>query len=295
LAHYMMGLIDDLSAQADQAVREYELSLKFNAQVYAPHLRLGADYARIGRLDEAVDVLHKAIALDPDDPQSRYLLALIYSTQKKFDEAASQYEWLLQSASKDNPDNIEIYMYLAQLYYAEHQYAKAIVQFQKILELKPKDTQSLYLLGSLYLETGKRQDAYAIFKKVLDQDPDHDGALNSLGYMYAEDGIHLDEALSYVQRAIAIDGSNGAYYDSLGWVWYKKGQYKKALEALQQAAGLIEDAVVFDHMGDVYKALKQVLDSRRAWRRSLELVPNQRAVLEKLQSLDKAEALKGSN
>ena len=53
-----------------------------------------------------------------------------------------------------------------------------------------------------------------------DENPD---ALNYLGYMYAEDGIMLDQAQTLIEKALEIDPNNGAYIDSLGWVYFKKG------------------------------------------------------------------------
>ena len=85
-----------------------------------------------------------------------------------------------------------------------------------------------------------------------------------------------------------ISPDNGAYLDSLGWVYYKKGMYKKALQYLEKAAVQFEDPVIFDHLGDVYNKLNEKENALKNWRRSLELLPDQESVVKKLKAIDKA-------
>ncbi len=290
LSHYIMGVVNDLNGRGSQAVSEYDRSVNLNPTEPAPHLRLGAYYARLGQLDEAEAQMKTVLKLSPGETQAHYLLALIYSSQKKFDLAASEYEYILKSVSKNNPDSTEIHLYLAQLYSSQHKYPEAIVQFQRILKLNPDNVSANYLLGSIYLEQEDREQAKAYFKKVLTVEPDHDQALNSLAYMYAEDGVNLDEALKMVRKAIAIDPTSGAYYDSLGWVLYKKEMNGEALMALQKAETLTQDPLIYEHMGDVYKAVKEFALARKFWRKSLELEPDQPQVLNKINELGKASA-----
>jgi tetratricopeptide (TPR) repeat protein len=126
LAHYIMAVINDLNGDNQQAMNEYRTSAQLDRQQPLPHLRLGAYYARLGRLDEALNELKTVIKLQPDSSQAHYLLALIYSSQKKYDLAVGQYEAVLKTASRNNPDNLEIHAYLAQLYYALHKNSQAI-------------------------------------------------------------------------------------------------------------------------------------------------------------------------
>ena len=285
LASYTMGVVYDLKGYTQEAIKEFEKSAEFDDN-YAAHLRLGADYARLGMLPEAIEELELALKHDADNVQARYLLALIYSSQKKFDKAALEYEAILQSFSKAQPENKEIYGYLGQLYYSQKEYDKAISQLEIILSLDPNNTDVIFLLGSLYLETEKRKDATRYFNRCTKVDPDHDGCLNSLGYIYAEDGINLDEAQELIERALKMDPDNGAYLDSLGWVYYQKGDYQKAISFLKQADRLLQDPVVYEHMGDVYRELKRLEDAKKYWRLSLELLPDQEHVLEKLKATE---------
>jgi len=285
LASYTMGVVYDLKGFTDEAIESYEKSAQYNDN-YAAHLRLGADYARLGKLPEATAELQTVLQQDPNNVQARYLLALIYSSLKEFDKAALEYEAILKSFSKAQPENKEIYGYLGQLYYSQGEYEKAIKEFEIMLSLDPINTDIIFLLGSLYLEQNDDGKAKDYFLRCTKVDPQHDGCLNSLGYLYAEEGINLKEAQDLIEQALALDPENGAYLDSLGWVFYQRGEYEKALMTLKKANKFLKDPVIYDHLGDVYRKLSQPEQAKKYWELSLELLPEQNHIQEKLKSLE---------
>jgi len=287
LAHYIMAVCHELNGENSQAIVEYQKSVKYNGFQSAPRLKLGADYLRLGEIKKATIQLKEVEHLSPQEPQAHYLLALAYSSEHQFDLAASEYESLLKNAAKDDPANTDVYMYLGQLYYSESKYPQAIEEFLKIMHFDPTNTSALYLLGSVYADSNAHPQAIAAFRQVLQTDPENSEALNSLGYIYAEDGSHLVEAIRMIRKAIEIDPTSGAYYDSLGWALYKKGQFAESLMALQKAQTFIEDEILYDHLGDVFKALKENILACKYWRKSLDLNPHQILVKQKIKELEK--------
>lgn len=282
LAHYAMGQIFDLLGQTTKAVQEYEMAAQFDEASYLIHLRLGADYARLDMLTKAKEELELVGKYNPDDLQSHYLLALIHSTEKDYDAAAREYEYILKTFSEAEPGNIEIYGYLGQLYYSQKKYKNAIEQFEKILELEPQNPDVLYLLGSLYLEIEDQDKAIELLKESIKIKPDHDGSLNTLGYIYAETDQNLEEAESLVMRALEHNPNNGAYLDSLGWVYFKRGKYDEALETFEKANDVMKDPVIYEHMGDVYYQMNQFDLAIEYWELSLDLLPDQKSVIQKI-------------
>ncbi len=286
ISAYAMGVIHDLNGDTDQAIGAYQHSAKFNSS-NAVRLRLAADYARLGNLDQAAKELTVLLKDDPENVQGRYLLALIYTTKKEYDKASKEYEKILTSLVDADPQNVEIYGYLGQLYYSQKEYAKAISQFEKVLALNPMDNADLvYLVGSLYLEVKNKPKALELFDRTLKIDPNHDEALNSLGYLYAQDDTRLDEALALVERAVKIAPTNGAYLDSLGWIYFKKGDSAKALEYLNKANDLLKDPVIYEHLGDVYFRMGDKDIAKKFWKLSIGLEPNQDQVINKLKALE---------
>lgn len=286
LAHYIMGVVDNLNGDDEKAMQEYQQSLRFDRSQPIVHLRVGSYYARQGRLPEATRELKIVVKLAPQVTPAHYLLALIYSAQKKYELAASEYEAVLKKASDDEPQNTEVHAYLAQLYYALHKYPLAIEQLHDIIKADPKNASAYYLLGTVHLELDHRQEAKEALRQVLALDSKHDGALNSLAYMYAEEGVNLDEALRMVQKAIDLAPANGAYFDTLGWVLFKQGLKAEALMALQKAATYLEDPTIYDHIGDVYQALDEPTQARQSWMKSLQLDQKQPKVSQKLENLN---------
>ena len=89
--------------------------------------------------------------------------------------------------------------------------------------------------------------------------------------MLADRGMHLDEAFNYVKRAVDLDPQNGAYLDSLGWVYFKMGNFDMAEENLRKASERISnDATIHEHLGDLYQKTGRLKLAAAHWERALE-------------------------
>ncbi len=85
-----------------------------------------------------------------------------------------------------------------------------------------------------------------------------------------------------IKKALEAEPENGAYLDSLGWFYFKKGNFKEALAYLEKAADLIIDPVVYDHLGDVFSKLGNFASARLNWEKSLKIDAQQEEVKAKL-------------
>src|SRR5437016_4138091 len=67
-------------------------------------------------------------------------------------------------------------------------------------------------------------------------------------------GVQVDEAGEFVQRSLKIQPNDGFYIDSLGWVYFQKGDYPKAVEQLERAVEITgDDPTIIEHLGDAYE------------------------------------------
>jgi tetratricopeptide (TPR) repeat protein len=98
----------------------------------------------------------------------------------------------------------------------------------------------------------------------------------------AEDGINLDQAQEFIQKAMEMDPENGAYIDSLGWVYFKKGMIEEALTEIERASNILEDAEVLEHLGDIYQVKGELEKAKDAYQRALVLDAERESVKEKL-------------
>jgi tetratricopeptide (TPR) repeat protein len=71
----------------------------------------------------------------------------------------------------------------------------------------------------------------------------------------------------------------------LGWIYYKKGDLDKALSFIEKASELVEDPVIYDHLGDIYYERSDKEKAVRFWRKSLEVKPEQTEVKRKIEGL----------
>jgi tetratricopeptide (TPR) repeat protein len=164
-------------------------------------------------------------------------------------------QFLLNSSLKDS-DPARVLLAASQLYVDDRKYEEAEKLIKQGLEKMPDDENLQFQLGAVYERQEKYGAAEASFRKVLAKNPTHDGVLNYLGYMFADRGVRLEEALGYLRQAVELSPYNGAYLDSLGWVYFKLKQYDQAEIHLKQAVELIkDDPTILEHLGDLYRKL----------------------------------------
>jgi tetratricopeptide (TPR) repeat protein len=137
----------------------------------------------------------------------------------------------------------------------------------------PKDASTLYQLADMYKDAGRHPDAEKALRQVLSFDPTNANALNYLGYLLAlrGDKDKIDEAIDLVRKALVAEPDNGAFLDSLGWAYYRKGDLGEAEKYLGQAATkLPKNSEVQDHLGDVLARRGRLPDAVEAWMRALD-------------------------
>jgi tetratricopeptide (TPR) repeat protein len=162
----------------------------------------------------------------------------------------------------------------AEAYVQNEQYDAAVTLLQDALKAKPDEVDLQFELGSTYERAGKKADAEKVFQQILDKHPDNTQTLNYLGYMWAESGVNLERAQSMLQKAVAAEPRNGAYIDSLGWVYFRQGKLDLAEKYLTDATKLLpRDATVHEHLGDVLAKRGDVGRALEVYKTALKLEP----------------------
>jgi protein O-mannosyl-transferase len=153
---------------------------------------------------------------------------------------------------------------------------EAINQYQEALRLKPDFVIAHYNLGTTLVEIGQTDGAISQYQEVLRLNPDFAKACNNLGYLWATRGENLDEAQAMIERAVKLEPKNAEFLDSLGLVLLKLTRPREALEYQLRAIEYVgkPDASLYDHLGDIYAALKLREQAGEAWRKSLSVEPN---------------------
>lgn len=143
--------------------------------------------------------------------------------------------------------------------------AAALSMLHDALKSKPEEVDLQFELGSAYERAGDHTGAERAFLSILGKNPEHAATLNYLGYMWADSNTNLDRAADMLSRAVKQEPHNGAYVDSLGWVYFRQGKLDLAEKYLSDAARLLpRDPTVHEHLGDV-------LVKRGNYKRALDL------------------------
>ncbi|WP_419193455.1 tetratricopeptide repeat protein [Kolteria novifilia] len=222
----------------------------------------------------------------PDDYRFVDRQASALQMLEKTDEAVALIEDYLNRVKKKD-STILVFDTLIRIYQMAERYDDAIKTCQRVINDFPDPKQSglaSYRMANCYLLKGDEEKAEESLVKLADAEPNTllpfiEAAVNNdLGYIWADKGKHLDRAEEMVRRAIDIyersgEGPNAAYLDSMGWVYFKKGNYKQALKYLKEASEMEEgqDAVIYDHLGDAHLQLKQRDDAKTAWEKAIKL------------------------
>ena len=177
---------------------------------------------------------------------------------------------MLQEAAKRLKDNAEIFSLIGFTRLAMKDDTAAVAAFKEARRIDPRNVNILFTLGEVQQKIGDFDGAVRTFHALLTIEPTHTEALNFLGYMYAERGVRLVEAERLVKKALEREPANAYYLDSLGWIYFKKGKLKLALEYIDRASRILTDPVIFEHLADVLVALGSIDEARGYYERSLE-------------------------
>ncbi len=163
---------------------------------------------------------------------------------------------------------------VAEIYREGDRAEEGLKLLRRWVEDDPELADARFHLGVYYYELDRFENADRELRAAFRLNPNHARALNFLGYSLAERKVKLEEALEMIERALEVDEWNGAYLDSLGWVYYQLGRYEAARAPLERAAReLPRDATVLEHLGDVRLELGEREDALTAWGLALESDP----------------------
>jgi tetratricopeptide (TPR) repeat protein len=247
----------------DDAIRAYEEQAETYQSIHQP--------------DKAIDILHKAVAANPKNTDLKLILAGSLADQggakndtAEIDQAFSMAKGLLTN----KPSDLNVWEAMAQMNIRLKRWKDADDDLNKAEPLVTKKDDKVYF-DFLRGEWAERQHhldpAERSFRQALALDPSNAMTLNYLGYMLADKGTQLPEALKLIQKAVDQQPANGAYLDSLGWVYYKMGNYDLAEPNLRSAVDRDQtDPTVHMHLGDLYEKTGRIRQAAAQWQLSLE-------------------------
>jgi tetratricopeptide (TPR) repeat protein len=205
----------------------------------------------------------------PDDRVLHVAHATLLADLGKNDQAIAEVKKLM-----DGKNDRETDMTLAQLYDKAHKFddAAKVLDAAEKLSSTDEDKENIWFMrGAMYERMKKIDIAEVEFRKVLKVDPENANALNYIGYMLADRNMRLPESLDLITKALELSPENGAFLDSLGWVYFRLGRLPEAEENLRRAVSKTpSDPTVHDHIAQVLMAESKVQEAIQQWQTSLK-------------------------
>jgi tetratricopeptide (TPR) repeat protein len=251
-----------------------------------------------------------ALELEPNFPLAQLVLADVFETQHRLPEALAIYRaldpaapltWsghLREAALRDQagdtegaeaelaamaearPERPEPLVELGDLQRAHNDFAQAVGTYTAAMartggEVSPRDWAVLFDRGIAEERSGAWKQAEADLRKTLTLRPNEPSVLNYLGYSLVDRNERLPEALKLIKMAVDIRPTDGFIMDSLGWAYYRMGEYKNAQATLERAVELEPaDPEITNHLGDAYWQGGRRDEARLQWHRVLDLHPS---------------------
>jgi tetratricopeptide (TPR) repeat protein len=263
-----LGWVYSAAADKPSALNAFQKAVEANPSQIVPYKILAYDYAFLGNRGDAIATWQKLKTIAPDDPDLAPTLGGLYMAAKRYPEATS----LFEAAAKANPSD-------------------AFAQLR---------------LGMVRLRSHHTDQGMEVMHKALQIDPGAE-MLNDVAYEMAEANTNLTEALVYSQQSIKeaeersqkVDFQNiqkadlqlplalTAYWDTLGWIYFKMGDLARAESYLAPAWQLRQEGLVGDHLGQVYEKQKKLSAALHMYNLALEANPRLEETPSRMRNLAK--------
>jgi tetratricopeptide (TPR) repeat protein len=287
---------DDLNDAANAALTRgnFEVAIELLKKVIVAdpknktaQMNLGRAYMALRQHGNAIEAFKKEVEANPYDEYGYNSLGWAYSAERKYGEAAAAYN----KAIEINPLSEYGHAALGSMYSEAHQYEKAVPELEKAASIKSDNPGLQIALGDAYLNTGQDEKALAAFDQAIELAATPE-IWNDIAYQLSLKKVHLDRAQRYAESAVtavaaalrnaSIDQLNprdlgfvsqiAAYWDTLGWVYFARGDYAKAEKYVAASWMVDQHGEVGDHLGQIYERLGRKEDALRTYGMAMSAV-----------------------
>ena len=225
------------------------------------------------------DATFNKILTKADTAVDAYIqVGFYYYEKNKFDMALQTFK----TGADKFPDDFRTNFLTGNTYYRLGKQSDALPYLEKAYKITPSDLNTISTLGIIYDDLLMDAECDKLYAEALALYPDNILLLNNYAYHLAERGIKLKEALEMSKKTILQEQGNASYLDTYGWVFYRMKDYKNALYYINKAVSVQPNGTLYEHLGDIYKAMGDTDNAVKYWEESLKLSPDNKDVLDKI-------------
>ena len=257
---------------------------------------LGSLYRETGEYENAIEYYSKvdetsSLFHDSSIQIAQLLNVLAESDSKKYGEKFVGF--VSKKIESHDSLKVDLGMLLASYYESNNKVEDAIEVLVGVRAQKNYSDGHEYYLASLYEKVKDYSSSRKLIRDLLEKNPRNPHALNFLGYSYLETEENMDEAFMLITQALSLKPDDGYIRDSLGWYYYKIGNYEKALTEIQKAWKQVKsDVVITKHLALIYQKLQKYDEAKKYFFQALRNCKLPAEKQELLQAIDTLESLR---
>ena len=278
-ARYALGLLTLQMNKPKQSEEYFLRLLEDNKRIVESQYYLAQSYELQNELNNAVKE-YKKVLNNKYSFEAGLRIAVLLAKQGQLKEARQR----LQNMSPDSQEKeLRVYLTEGEILKAAKQYEDAIDLYTEALQQLTNNNQLLYARALTLEKIGKIDDAVKDLETVVNKEPENAQALNALGYTLVDKTKQLERGLGYIKQAFKLEPNDAAIHDSMGWAYYRLGQYDKAIKYLRRAFEKLKDAEVAAHLGEVLWVAGKREAAQEVWDTALQQMPNDDLLLNVIQ------------
>ena len=271
-AHYLVGLALLAQTNVTEATRSFEAALSLSPSYVDPLAQLVRIDLASKRPDAAAARVQKQIAIAGDSAKLHELLGTVYLARGERARADAAF----RKAIALSPRSADSFARLSDLDLAAGKYDLALAIAESSLKVDPKNMKARLTQGVAYEQKGDKKRAKDAYEAALAVNPRYSDAANNLAMLLVNEDSTSGRALELAEMAKAASPDDPRISDTLGWVLYKRGDYKRAVGLFAEAAAKMPDEPTVEyHLGiarlkagdaaGARDALNRALNSRSAF------------------------------
>ena len=204
----------------------------------------------------------------------------ILAEKQEYDAAIEQLQTVRVNSAKQR---LQLILLEGDLLREAQRYSDAKNFYTKVLNSMPNETSVRYARALVAEKLGDLDLLESDLNLILEQEPTNAQVLNALGYTLADRTNRYEEALQYIQRAIELEPDDAAVVDSMGWVYYRLGDYNTAIKHLRRANELSQDPEIAAHLGEVLWVSGDQQGALEIWENALKQNPDDKVLIDVMQ------------
>jgi len=263
----------------DKSIEYFEKSLSINENDRFALYYLSNVYRDLKEYDKSIIIAEKQINLYPQEKDGYINKIISLLTIEDFEKAT---EVLLESL-KIFPNDFDMNYFLGIAQYSLENFIESETYYEKALKINDQSTTAMHGLAMAYDKNEKWDKSDKLYMDLIAGNTDDAQAYNNYAYSLVERNQDIDYALTLAEKAIELSPNTSAYLDTVGWIYFKLGNFDKAKEFI--AKSIVYDdssAVVLEHYGDVLIALNNKDEALVFYKKAFELDQNNNSLSEKI-------------